>query len=91
MGILLAGFKDYELTGSIFKKDSRQNWVPRLNLQYKRRYKDDPFSCYTLCSKYYLAGKNDVFGDAFWKEGETGQAMANVRALTYCDIHLVNR
>jgi hypothetical protein len=36
-------------------------------------------------------GKNDVFGDAFWKENETGQAVANVRALTYCDIHQVNR
>jgi hypothetical protein len=36
-------------------------------------------------------GKNDVFGDAFWKESETGQAVANVRALTYCDIHQVNR
>jgi len=38
-----------------------------------------------------ILGKNDVFGDAFWKETETGQAVANVRALTYCDIHLVNR
>ena len=32
-----------------------------------------------------------MFGDAFWKEADTGQAVANVRALTYCDIHLVNR
>ena len=38
-----------------------------------------------------MTGKNDVFGDAFWKENETGQAVANVRALTYCDIHQVNR
>ena len=38
-----------------------------------------------------ILGKNDVFGDAFWKEIETGQAVANVRALTYCDIHQVNR
>ena len=38
-----------------------------------------------------ILGKNDVFGDAFWKENETGQAVANVRALTYCDIHQVNR
>ena len=38
-----------------------------------------------------ILGKNDVFGDAFWKETETGQAVANVRALTYCDIHQVNR
>ena len=48
-----------------------------------------------------ILGKNDVFGDAFWKVGfrtfniveaifiqetETGQAVANVRALTYCEI-----
>ena len=38
-----------------------------------------------------ILGKNDVFGDAFWKETDTGQAVANVRALTYCDIHQVNR
>ena len=42
-------------------------------------------------SLIFFSGKNDVFGDSFWKESETGQAMANVRALTYCDIHLVNR
>ena len=37
-------------------------------------------------------GKGDVFGDCFWKEpNDIGQAVANVRALTYCDIHLVNR
>ena len=37
-------------------------------------------------------GKGDVFGDCFWKaEQDVGQAVANVRALTYCDIHLVNR
>ena len=39
-----------------------------------------------------LLGKGDVFGDCFWKEpADVGQAVANVRALTYCDIHLVNR
>ena len=38
-----------------------------------------------------ILGKNDVFGDAFWKENDAGQAVANVRALTYCDIHQVNR
>ncbi len=38
------------------------------------------------------SGKGDVFGDCFWKEpSDVGQAVANVRALTYCDIHLVNR
>lgn len=36
-------------------------------------------------------GKGDVFGDSFWRDSDVGQAVANVRALTYCDIHLVNR
>ena len=39
----------------------------------------------------FMIGKGDVFGDAFWKDIEMGQAAANVRALTYCDIHVVNR
>ena len=38
-----------------------------------------------------FAGKGDVFGDCFWKDSDVGQAVANVRALTYCDLHLVNR
>ena len=38
-----------------------------------------------------FSGKGDVFGDSFWKDTDVGQAVANVRALTYCDIHLVNR
>ena len=41
---------------------------------------------------FIFPGKGDVFGDCFWKaEQDVGQAVANVRALTYCDIHLVNR
>merc|ERR1719510_2813937 len=38
-----------------------------------------------------ILGKGDVFGDCFWKDQDIGQAVANVRALTYCDLHLVNR
>ena len=38
-----------------------------------------------------ILGKGDVFGDNFWKDVEVGQAAANVRALTYCDLHQVNR
>ena len=37
------------------------------------------------------AGKGDVFGDTFWKEGTVGQSAANVRALTYCDLHAIKR
>ena len=36
-----------------------------------------------------ISGKGDVFGDSFWRDPEVGQASVNVRALTYCDIHLV--
>jgi len=39
----------------------------------------------------FFPGKGDVFGDSFWRDPEVGQASVNVRALTYCDIHLVNR
>ncbi|XP_006814756.1 voltage-gated delayed rectifier potassium channel KCNH1-like [Saccoglossus kowalevskii] len=38
-----------------------------------------------------ILGKGDVFGDNFWKEQNLGQAAANVRALTYCDLHAIKR
>ncbi|XP_016297630.1 potassium voltage-gated channel subfamily H member 1-like isoform X1 [Sinocyclocheilus anshuiensis] len=38
-----------------------------------------------------ILGKGDVFGDVFWKEVTLAQACANVRALTYCDLHVVKR
>lgn len=36
-------------------------------------------------------GKGDVFGDSFWKDSAVGQSAANVRALTYCDLHTIKR
>lgn len=36
-------------------------------------------------------GKGDVFGDQFWKDQGVGQSAANVRALTYCDLHAIKR
>lgn len=36
-------------------------------------------------------GKGDVFGDVFWKESMLARACANVRALTYCDLHVIRR
>lgn len=36
-------------------------------------------------------GKGDVFGDVFWKESTLARACANVRALTYCDLHVIRR
>ncbi|XP_059425898.1 potassium voltage-gated channel subfamily H member 1b isoform X1 [Carassius carassius] len=38
-----------------------------------------------------ILGKGDVFGDVFWKEVNLAQACANVRALTYCDLHNIKR
>ncbi|KAI1287678.1 Potassium voltage-gated channel protein eag [Halotydeus destructor] len=38
-----------------------------------------------------ILGKGDVFGDAFWKEPTIGQSCANVRGLTYCDLHSIKR
>ncbi|XP_041353208.1 potassium voltage-gated channel subfamily H member 1-like [Gigantopelta aegis] len=38
-----------------------------------------------------ILSKGDVFGDRFWKEQTIGQSTANVRALTYCDLHSIKR
>ncbi|XP_055017172.1 potassium voltage-gated channel subfamily H member 5-like [Boleophthalmus pectinirostris] len=38
-----------------------------------------------------ILGKGDVFGDVFWKETSLAHACANVRALTYCDLHVIRR
>ncbi|XP_070712401.1 potassium voltage-gated channel subfamily H member 1b [Pempheris klunzingeri] len=38
-----------------------------------------------------ILGKGDVFGDVFWKEMSLAQSCANVRALTYCDLHIIKR
>ncbi|TRY90469.1 hypothetical protein DNTS_015630 [Danionella cerebrum] len=35
--------------------------------------------------------KGDVFGDVFWKETTLAHSCANVRALTYCDLHIIKR
>lgn len=50
-----------------------------------------PWTSYFSLLFHQPLGKGDVFGDSFWKDLDVGQAAANVRALTYCDIHLVNR
>ncbi|XP_034017491.1 potassium voltage-gated channel subfamily H member 5-like isoform X2 [Thalassophryne amazonica] len=38
-----------------------------------------------------ILGKGDVFGDVFWKETTLARACANVRALTYCDLHIIRK
>lgn len=51
--------------------------------------------CYMMTSTFqwllFVAGKGDVFGDVFWKETTMARACANVRALTYCDLHVIKR
>lgn len=44
-----------------------------------------------LMNYYCGLGKGDVFGDQFWKNQGVGQSAANVRALTYCDLHAIKR
>ena len=36
-------------------------------------------------------GKGDSFGDQSYQESTVGQSMASVRALTYCDLHIIRR
>lgn len=38
-----------------------------------------------------ILGKGDVFGDRFEENIDVGQSAANVRALTYCDLHAIKR
>ncbi|CAK9297251.1 unnamed protein product [Gordionus sp. m RMFG-2023] len=38
-----------------------------------------------------VLSNGDVFGDYFWREQTIGQSSANVRALTYCDLHVIKR
>jgi potassium voltage-gated channel Eag-related subfamily H member 5 len=38
-----------------------------------------------------ILSRGEVFGDMFWKESTVGQSAANVRALTYCDLHTIKR
>ena len=36
-----------------------------------------------------LLGQGDVFGDAKWRENKVAKSTVHVRALTYCDIHII--
>ena len=35
-------------------------------------------------------GKGDVFGDSGWRDNTVTKSAVHVRALTYCDIHMIN-
>ena len=36
-----------------------------------------------------LLGQGDVFGDSQWKRNKLAKSAVHVRALTYCDIHMI--
>eukprot|EP00063_Salmo_salar_P091242 XP_014066077.1 PREDICTED: potassium voltage-gated channel subfamily H member 5-like [Salmo salar] len=38
-----------------------------------------------------ILGKGDVLGDMFWNETTLAYSCFNVRALTYCDLHIIKR
>lgn len=39
----------------------------------------------------FAAGKNDIFGEDVGLYGRPGKSSADVRALTYCDLHKILR
>ena len=39
----------------------------------------------------WTEGKGDSFGDQSYQESTIGQSMSSVRALTYCDLHVIRR
>ena len=39
----------------------------------------------------FIAGENDVFGDNICHESTVGQSAVDVLALTYCDLHWIQR
>lgn len=48
-------------------------------------------SCVFSSSLLVFAGKNDIFGESISLYGRPGKSIADVRALTYCDLHKILR
>lgn len=40
---------------------------------------------------FWPAGKNDIFGEPVSLHARPGKSSADVRALTYCDLHKIHR
>lgn len=40
---------------------------------------------------WFILGKNDIFGENPCKHATIGKSCCNVRALTYCDLHKIDR
>lgn len=52
------------------------------------------FSCLTRADIWLLVcslGKNDIFGEMIHLYTKPGKSCADVRALSYCDLHTINR
>ena len=69
----------------------------RYNLQQPTHFVKHPlinFSHYSLCfslTPVASLGKNDIFGEPISLYGRPGKSSADVRALTYCDLHKILR
>ena len=48
-------------------------------------------SPYTLPVPLYFVGKNDIFGEMIHLYAKPGKSCADVRALSYCDLHTIQR
>lgn len=48
-------------------------------------------SAYVTCTSSSATGKNDIFGEPINLYGLPGKSSADVRALTYCDLHKISR
>jgi len=57
-----------------------------MNDEFEHHYHNH---CHTLIP--FAVGRGDVLGDLFWKETTVSQSTANVRALTYCNLHIIKR
>lgn len=49
------------------------------------------FSPCSFCFAHTSVGKNDIFGETINLYGRPGKSNADVRALTYCDLHKILR
>lgn len=49
------------------------------------------FNIYFFNSFFQSIGKNDIYGENFLLYENFGRSAYNIRALTYCDIHKINK
>lgn len=49
------------------------------------------YSLFCFFCAYYVAGKDDIFGENLCRYETVGKSSCNVRALTYCDLHKIHR